>query len=44
MTTTINWFSNEANKKTNSELIKHIQTKKKKNYIDKFEKAFSKKN
>ena len=43
MTTTINWFSNEANKKTNSELIKHIQTKKKKNYIDKFEKAFSKK-
>jgi len=43
MTTIINWFSNETNKKTNLELIKHIQTKKKKNYIDKFEKAFSKK-
>lgn len=43
MSVKIKWFSNNTQKNSESELIKHIKSLKKKNYIEKFEREISKK-
>ena len=43
MSDKIKWFKNELNKKTNTELINHIKSSNKKNFIQNFEKNFAKK-